>query len=267
MSFLDPILGMGPTGEDRTWPRECYIRVYLSSLINPLTAFDDLAPIFFADLPEPFTINKSAVYNPETIMGRSEPLRYYSASTATTISFTGKLIAMGEPKDPGAMAMVGQALNLTGRVAGSAVAPYLGIAGNVASLIYDELAATEEKIATIVNAVHTTANRIKALVYPQYDINGIAYPPPKVVLHYGPNYEGLGVITSVSIAYQGPYEINSMLAMRADCSITFEEVNPRAPGYGDAKKWNPIAITQARANIGTTLLKDATSLARSKFGI
>ena len=267
MSLLDPILGMGPTGEDRTWPRECYIRVYIPSLIAP-TLMDQWMPIYFSDLPEPFTINKSAVYNPETIMGRSEPLRYYSSSTATTISFTGKLIAMGEPKgDLEPMAMVGQALNLTGRVAGSQAAPYLGIAGNVATLIYDEVAATEEKIATIVNAVHTTANRIKALVYPQYDINGIAYPPPKVILHYGPNYEGLGVITNVSVAYQGPYEVNSMLAMRADCNITFEEVNPRAPGYEDAKKWDPLNLTQARANIGQKLLKDVTSLARSKFGI
>jgi hypothetical protein len=251
--------------------RDHYYVEVLSRTVLDADPSDSNILIQFSDIPEAFQYIKSAIYNRENIIGRSEPLRIYSHSEPTIVQFTGRIISSGETKtDPSAMAVAGAGLGLVGRFYAPA-APFLGIAGNVMSLINDEFKDQEDLIIGIVKHVHYKVAHLEALCYPQYDVQGIAYPPPKVRLVFGRNFMREGIITSCSPKFYGPYEMNSMLAYNCDVSLTFEEANPTPLSYTDVRNGvydRLIGVSgESKEGIWSKLKKDGMSMARSKIGI
>jgi hypothetical protein len=194
---------------------------------------------FSEDAPENLTLSKAANYTEDNITGRSEPYLSYGYSLGTKINFTGKLVARGEPKDRNIpMEILGGGLGLTGRFV-SGASQFIGIAGKTTSAGFNALYPGESKpneIATITfQEVTQKVAWLEALTYPQYDAQGVAYPPPRVWLQYGANFNRRGLVTDVNFTFHGPWEVTSMLCMYVECNIGFIEINKSPKGYLDVR--------------------------------
>ena len=229
--------------------------------------------VTFSEIPETITMRKGASYTDDFILGRSEPYKSYIGSTSTTFTFSARLVAMGERSDKYravSTEIAAAGLGLTGRFVGG-TAPFIGPAGKLASLAiqgknpintgdsFDEL------VSVTFAEVTKKAAWLEALVYPQYDDGGQAYPPPRVYLTLGQNFTRRGIIKEISIAWKGPWEVSSLLCMVLEASMTFEEVNKVPKGYLQARnREKPASQTKGSEYSGT---RQAIDNARSISGL
>jgi hypothetical protein len=173
-------------------------------------------------------IGKSASYTDEQIAGRSEPWKVYNSSGSTMIDFAAKLMAMGESKSPWpfkeAVSLAGQIGNRVG------LGGLLGVATTYAPRLYRNIMdlvgnnTGDEITSTTFTEVIKQAVALEALVYPQYNDDGIAFPPPMVYLKYGP-LTRRGIIRDVRFRLRPPWDVATGLPMLIECNVTMEEVN------------------------------------------
>lgn len=183
----------------------------------------------FSELPETLSYSKSANYNEDAVLGRSEPYQTYANSAAATFNFTAKLVATGSPKDQKLVtALLSGALGLTGRFV-SSTTQVVGIAGNIVSNTPG--IDTQSVVDTTFQEVTRKVAWLEALMYPQYDDQGITYAPPMVTLVYGQNFTRHGVITNINFTLKGPWETTTLLCMVVECVVQFTEVNKVPQGY------------------------------------
>ncbi len=194
----------------------------------------------FAELPENLTFTKTAVYNEDAVLGRSEPYQTYSNSTPTTFTFAAKLVATGSPKDRGIFTEVlSGALGLTGRFV-SGASQIIGNVGVAATIKrFDQGTNAEEVVSATYQEVTRKVAWLEALLFPQYDDQGITYAPPMVNLMYGQNLLRHGVITNISFTLKGPWELTTLLCMVVECNIQFTEVNKIPKGYLNVRNIQP----------------------------
>ncbi len=200
----------------------------------------------FAELPENLTFTKTAIYNEDHVLGRSEPYITYANSTATTFVFEAKLVATGSPKDRSIFTeVIAGALGLTGRFV-SGASSVIGPAGTVISNADQASIKRFEKGTTaeaVVSATYQEVTRkvawLEALLYPQYDDQGTTYAPPMVNLMYGQNLLRHGVITNISFTLKGPWELTTLLCMVVGCNVQFTEVNKVPKGYLNVRNLQP----------------------------
>lgn len=190
----------------------------------------------FSELPENLSFTKSANYNEDAVLGRSEPYQTYANSAATQFSFTAKLVATGSPKDQSLFAEVlAGALGLTGRFV-SGASQFIGAAGNL--LTGTPGIDTQKVVNTTFQEVTRKVAWLEALLYPQYDDSGITYAPPMVNLMYGQNLLRHGVINNIQFTLRGPWEITTLLCMVVECQVRFTEVNKIPKGYLNVRNLN-----------------------------
>jgi hypothetical protein len=224
-----------------------------------------LSTLVFPELPENLVLSKSATYNDEVVPGRTEPWKSYSSSEPTRVSFTVRFLAQGEPKSRGLpLAIAGGGLSLANRFGPEKARPFLGIAGNAIGLAAS-LGKQNDVLQVTFFEVHLKVAFLESLVYAQYDAFGRAYPPPKVQLIYGQNFDFTGVVRSVSFVYRGPWEIESLLCMLVEASIEFEESNPAPKGYLEVQSREVPRRTGKDPGLLSGQL--AIDAARSAFGL
>jgi hypothetical protein len=208
---------------------------------------------------------KTANYNDDAIVSRSEPWKAYGYSNATVFDFTVKLVATGQSlrdRRSGVSDVTQPGLGITPR--------YVSQSGEGSTENLERrLSGTRpEDIAAIVfREVHSPARWLEALTYPQYDDQGRGYPPPVVHLSFGQNFVRRGILRSVSLSYMGPWEPRTLLCHRIDAMIQFEEANrvPRGfvdvvTGFGDDTAVQPVSAF----NQATRLRTSSRGLARSQ---
>lgn len=195
----------------------------------------------FSELPENLSFQKSANYHQDAVLGRSEPYQTYANSSATIFTFTARLVATGSLRDRGVlMEVIAGALGLTGRfVSGSS--QVTGAAGNLttAALGANKGISAEEVVSATFQEVTRKVAWLEALLYPQYDDQGITYPPPMVNLMYGQNLLRHGVITNINFVLRGPWEMTTLLCMVVECNVVFTEVNKVPSGYLNVRNLLP----------------------------
>jgi hypothetical protein len=214
----------------------------------PGTLFAGVSTGFeMAHIPE-VHVNASSVWHDDNILGRSEPFKSYAYSPNTQISFTGKLVVQGDMKSRNIPTEVlAGALGLTGRFVGSS-APFLGPAGNLASLamrgqLFEKPSDVQERVVVAVfKEVTQVAAWFEALTKPQYDLMGYAYPPPHVRVQYGQNFTRRGVVGSVNLVYRGPWEVATLLCMEVEVGFTLLEDNKIPKGFLDAANMKTEAV-------------------------
>jgi hypothetical protein len=255
-----------------------YLEILTSSLISSSNNYfyggigggglSDQIRIHFADIPEDLTIYKQANYGEERIPGRSEPWIFYNDSECTIITFTGKLIATGDPKDRDLlMSLLGKGLGYTSRFVPS-TAPYLGIAGNAVSMVNNYFKGKEDPIPTIYASVIKKIYWLEALTYPQYNDVGEVYPPPLVRLNFGPTLVRQGVIKNLQVNVRAPWEVSTLMPYYAEARITFMEVNAKPKGFYEAITGMPQPTTkQTSESFWEGAAKEITSIAVSSTGL
>lgn len=217
----------------------------------------------FSELPENLSFTKSANYNEDPVLGRSEPYQTYANSSATRFNFTAKLVATGSPKDRGVFSeVIAGALGLTGRFV-SGTSQFLGIAGNL--LTGSPGVDTEKVVTTTFQEVTRKVAWLESLLYPQYDDSGITYAPPMVNLMYGQNLLRHGVIDNINFVLQGPWEMTTLLCMVVECTVSFREVNKIPKGYLNVRNITRPEIQ--RDNAGGFTVRKAIDNARSLSGL
>lgn len=187
--------------------------------------------INFSEIPDNILIQKRAVYNEDVIPGRTEPWLNYSHSEGTIVTFTAKLFAQGQKKEGwNSNGMLGGALGMGARFY-SPSAPFLGIGGNVLSMLMgdDPVGPTSD----IFKEVHQKAALLQSLTYARYNAQGIAYPPLKVWLVINSVNIMYGVIKEVNLTHKGPYDTNSLMSYLIECYVVFQESNARPKGFAD----------------------------------
>lgn len=230
----------------------------------------------FAEFPKDLTISKSANYSEDAILGRSEPYKVYQHSSGTRITFVARLVAMGTQKERGIeMEILGGALGLTGRFVGASM-PFIGPAGNLASIALSggktakaalgmAEPSSEDVATTTFLEVTKKAAWLEALTYPQYDAQGRAYPPPMVWLVYGQNFNRHGIMRDITIQYEGPWEMSTLLCMVVSCTVRFEEVNSTPNGYTNVR--NISRLSGAQISGGGFGARSAIDNVRSVAGL
>ena len=243
---------------------------------NSINVSDNELVITFSELPENLTLQKSAIYNDEPIPGRSEPWKVYSYSGSTLIDFNAKLLAMGTEITPGALK---RSALLAGQV-GTQVANRLGIGGefgvlntwaprlyrNIEDLATDK--SNSELNSVTFEEVHKKAAILESLVYPQYNEDGISFPPPLVWLNYGSNFRRRGIIKDVRLQYMKPWVPDTGLSMIIDCGVVMEEVNFTPKGYSQVRNFQrPENGAAGQAASGVPFKSRILNLARGRFGL
>lgn len=252
-------------------------------------ALDALRPLTISlpHLPESVRMTKTANYNDETIPGRSEPWKSYSHSSPTQIEFSFKFVAMGA-QDQGPFSfsgLAGKALGVVGQNFSQA-APFLGVAGNTLSTAVTVAEASaaaanpgrlvesavrgeaQSNAAIVFREVHQKVSWLEALTYPQYDSQGRAYPPPKVTILYGLNFERTGVIRTVSFDFQGPWDVEMYLCYLVETSIVFEESNDQPRGWKDVRNRQLPRSSQVGSPFSTAkLAQTGVDLSRAIVGL
>jgi hypothetical protein len=220
--------------------------------------------IEFAELPREFSLSKSANYQEDQVLGRSEPYVTYANSGPTRMTFSARLVATGTPAERGlAMDIAGGALGLTGRFVNN-LAPWAGAAvavagklGNAVSALFGDSDLDQEKINITFAEVTQKMAWLEALLHPQYDDSGISYPPPMLYLMYGQNLLRHGIVKDVTFSMGGPWEMQTLLCMVVDCNIQFQEVNKAPKGYLDARNIKqPVAQDVAAGGINARSVID-----------
>lgn len=217
------------------------------NLLNPPQWFDifDDVELEFSEIPERVLVSKQAVYNDVSIPGRSEPWKTYSHSNPTTVTFTAKLVAMGGALSGSIGAAAASAVTTLAFAGLSAAGIPTSINVDVGDNTFLRGAAARiesaKAIPIILLEVQRRADWLLALTHNQADDQGRVYPPPLVNLIHGANFTMRGVITDVQLAYEGPWEPNTLLSHVVECNITFQEVNLTPKSYLDVRNgWNPI---------------------------
>lgn len=239
---------MAATPQNSAPPANVF-RLYIDrKSLLPASRFITPEYVEFVDLPDDVQFSKSALFNDEAILGRSEPFKSYLSSSVAQITFTGRLVALGKADDGWqkiATKIIAGGLGLTGRFVGASM-PYVGPAGKLASLALNaekgykdfmgEFGEDQARIATCTwDEVTKKARVLEALVYPQYDWRGHAYPPPLVRLQHGQNFTRPGVVKQVSMRWKGPWEVSTLLCMVVEAGIYFEEVSPRPKSFDEVQ--------------------------------
>lgn len=272
---------MGYPVADRRGIKTFKIELVRQSLIpdNAPGFFTDIE-LEFSEIPERVIVQKSAVYNDVPIAGRSEPWKNYSHSNPTVITFTAKLMAQGAPISGSVGAVAAQSALSLGLAGLSAAgiptsvnvnvpevgsdANFLGIPNNAINRV-QALAESAKKIPIILLEVQRRADWLLSLVYPQYDPQGRAFPPPLVNIIHGANFTLRGVIKDVQLAYMSPWEPNTLLSQLVECTITFEEVAETPRSYLEQRNgWNPLTGGLSRFKPSAT---DLLQAARAVSGI
>lgn len=261
---------MAGSSVDKRDVKSFKIQLIKDSLIESARLRSGPDELEFSEIPETLILSSSANYNEERVPGRSEPWKNYADSNPTTIEFSAKLIAVGGFRDPALPVRVaGAALGLTGRFVQQSQ-PFLGIGGNAISLVSNYLfAGKQEDVITITfQEVHMKQAWLEALTKPQYDDQAHAFPPPLVNLIYGQNFRRRGIVRSVTFEYRGPWEVNTLLCMVINCSISFEELNVSPKGYLDVRnRTSPERGQQAQESLFDKVKKRTVDYSRSIFGI
>lgn len=269
---------MGSYVSDRKSLDHFKIEVIPESLIdrNRNALSEPLRVIRFSELPE-LEMTKAAVYNDEAVPGRSEPWKVYSHSDPLRIEFTAKLVAQGvqqATENRITWGLIGARVASVGVDLGQQALEQFtrGIPG--AELIRSEvnrrLLGPEGKDITSVTfqEVHYRAAFCLALMFPQYDGNGRAFPPPLVRLKYGSNFNFRGVLKNVSLRYLPPWDPKSGLAMVISVSATFEQVNIIPASYLDVRRFQEPSRGEASELTDLQRLGRASiGLARSTLGL
>ena len=77
---------------------------------------------------------------------------------------------------------------------------------------------TEDTLPTGFNSLVDYVDKVKALVYPNYNNNLVVPPSSQLVL--GDSVNLIGVVTNVSVNWLGPYRDNKMQIAKIDLSFT-----------------------------------------------
>lgn len=251
-----------------------YMEILFESLLPEIRRSvkqEDLI-ITFSEIPDSVNIQKSAMYNDETIPGRSEPWKTYSSSSSTTIDFTAKLVATGMEKSP---SIISRGVTLAGQVGNKlGLGGEIGIASTYAPRIYRNLMSLSqdkkgaELTAAVFEEVHKKAAVLESLVFPQYNEDGIAFPPPLVNLRYGTAITRRGVIRDVRFRYTGPWDVNTGMPMSVEVSVTMEEVNRVPKGHMEVRNFQvPEDGAAGRGPSGVPFKLSILKIARSGFGL
>ncbi len=186
----------------------------------------------FNTMPESLTVAKTANYADIMIPGRSEPYKYYSHSSATQLSLSLTIIAMGDPQKKRTAGIVTPQSSLKFKnVDGSEQRVDKGV--GPANIVERD---DNFIIAALEREVHDKLRWIEALTYEQVSEQGIVFPPPSIFFVYGQNFTKRGVLKNFSIEYQGPWEVTTALAYQAKLSMAFDEVNVIPKSYADVRE-------------------------------
>ena len=83
----------------------------------------------------------------------------------------------------------------------------------------------------IIAGVVEPARWLEALKYPLVDQSGSVIAPPRATLQMGQLYTGRVIATSVTPAWKGPWDQDSLLPHHAEVSATFTEVNKEVGSF------------------------------------
>lgn len=274
---------MGFFGDDaRSIKQHFKVKILKNSILQKdRDSIDDAnLSIEFSELPDNLTLQKSAVYNDESIPGRSEPWKTYSMSNSTMIDFSAKLVSQGvDNSSPHVKRAFLAAGSVGGQLANKAgVGADLGRFTTYAPRIggtYQNFSSqfsggkTNDSLSAIVwEEVHQKAALLESLTYPQYNKDGLAFPPPLVVLSYGANFARRGIVKDVRLQYQGPWVPETGLAMVIDCNVVIEEVNEVPKSHlqvrGSQKSGNGAA---GQASVPDQIKNTVQTSARATFGL
>jgi len=227
--------------------------------------------ITFSELPSDVNIQKSATYTDEDIPGRSEPWKVYHSSASTSIDFSAKLVAMGDSKSPN---LVKTAVSTGGQLGNKlGLGGVLGTASTYAPRVYRNLfdllgdKRNDDISGTIFEDVIKKAAVLESLVYPQYNNDGIAFPPPHVILRYGPLVRR-GIVRDIRQTLQGPWDVQSGLPMVIEVSVTMEEVNRIPKGHMDVRNFKlPDNGAAGQPTSSVPFKSSILSSVRSTFGL
>lgn len=207
------------------------IRPIPSSLL-PGTELGFLA-LTFPEVPEGITLSKSATYHDDMIPGRTEPLKSYVNSGASSIDFTVKIVATGDSKpDRSATQLtpaerVNNIFNKFGLIGPTEVGEAQG---------FNTQARPTDVEIVLIQEVRQKVEFLYALTHAQYDAFGRAFPPPRITLEFGENWVREGVITSVTLTYGMPRDPLTLLCHHVDATLRFDEVNARPLGFHEARR-------------------------------
>lgn len=238
---------MGYPVNDRRGIKTFKLELVRASLLNPPGAADLFTDIEmeFSEIPERVLVAKSAVYKDVHIPGRSEPWKTYSHSNPTVVTFTAKLVALGAPLtgSVGAAAASAAATLAYAGLSAAGVPTSVTFEGNDSTLFRNAAQRAEslKRVPSIILEVQRRADWLRALMHSQVDEQGRVFPPPLVNLIHGANFTLRGVLTDVTLAYEPPWEPNTLLSQVVECNVTFHEVNLTPKSYLEVRNgWNPI---------------------------
>jgi len=100
------------------------------------------------------------------------------------------------------------------------------------NLVFMAQGGTEELVGGAKAEVYDPVTLIRSAMYPRYSTTVDA--PPLVSLWIGKFLRIKGILKQAEVRWMGPWDvIGGMWPMRAELSITIDEVNPRALGRAD----------------------------------
>jgi hypothetical protein len=257
----------------RTGPQHFRLEILKDSLLpeTRVSVRDFDLKMEFSEIPENVNISKSALYTDEQIPGRSEPWKVYNSSGATMIDFSAKLVATGEEKSP---SLVSRGVTMVGQIGHKfGVGGLMGQAATYAPRVYRGIQNLsqdkrgEELTSAVYDEVIKKAAFLESLVYPQYNQDGIAFPPPLLNLRYGPLVRR-GVIRDVRFRLTKPWDPITGMPMMVDCSVTMEEVNRVPKSHLQVRNFQ--RPETGSAGQGTSVIpfkSKVLGLARSTFGL
>lgn len=256
---------------DRRGIKTFKLELVRQSLVKPVGAADIFTDIEmeFSEIPERVLVSKNAVYNDALVPGRSEPWKTYSHSDSTTVTFTAKLVAQGAALSGSIGAAAASAFTTLAfaglSAAGIPTSVNVDVGDNVFLRSASARIESAKSIPLIVLEVQRRADWLRSLMYPQKDDQGRLFPPPLVNLIHGANFTMRGVITNAVLAYEGPWEPNTLLSQVIECNVTFQEVNITPMAYLDVRNgWNP--LTQSGRDRFRPSVTDIIAASRSLAG-
>lgn len=153
--------------------------------------------IRFHYMPESISESKSSIWKPVDILGRSEPIRFYSSSGIRKIDLT----LMFHVREAG---IVLSDTNLNDNTIGPLVPDHE-------------------------NDIEINVRFLRSLVYPDYSDSARAAftpaPPPVVLLKIGDWLFMRSIVTNVIVDRHGPWSLPALFPNRVEVKISFEEFN------------------------------------------
>lgn len=235
--------------------------------------------IKFSEIPSSVIMSKSANYVDERVPGRSEPWKTYSESGSTVIDFTVKLVATGASDPKGGRGLGSSVVSAAGQIANrfgvdGLISRAVTIGGALRDTVVQDVVSGKSEFAfgkdaqAIFVEVTRPAFALLALTFPQYDDNGIAYPPPLVNLRHGNNFIIRGIVDNVRFNWMGPWHPTSGLCMQVECQISLKEVNQIPKSFLDVLTQR-VAGNGAAGQIQTFVRTPRNLLgqARAAFGL